>query len=312
MSIERLPSGLGSSFAARRSNARRHSSSESRYAPRRNAMRDRRRCACAVQGLPGDLAPGEHEPRADPRRLVPEPLERFREPQVGLAEVAEEVVEVTERLGDLGLFAPVVAGEGSEVKEDPFEVVGRDLGLPGGAGRLGGATVVLIRLRRHLAEEVVPPELRELEQGRVGMAAFEHLADLAVEDPKAAFGERPVDPRPVLLLDEREPLAPGPFDEDPTVDQPLDLLGERLLLHSHGAEEERELELGADGARVGDDPVLLGGERLEGAARTPFRGLPAGAWVRHDCSVSRRRELNTCRRTAAGHLASPGASARVI
>src|SRR5271170_3211941 len=58
------------------------------------------------------------------------------------------------------------------------------------------------------------------------------------------------------------------------MDQPLELFGQRLLPHSHRRDEEREIELRADRTRVGEDPMLFGGEVLETGALSAGRNVP--------------------------------------
>jgi len=100
----------------------------------------------------------------------------------------------------------------------------------------------------------MPAELGELGGGGVGMHPLHHLGDLPVEHAQPALRERPVDPSAKLLLLEPEPSAARPLTKDPVVDEPLELLDQRLLGEAHGGGQEVEVELRPDGARVGEDP----------------------------------------------------------
>ena len=92
----------------------------------------------------------------------------------------------------------------------------------------------------------------------------------------------------------------------------LDLLGEHLLVDPHGSEQETKIELRADGARVGEDTVLFGRERIERRACAVSRGTVPCRSVDHRSLVRRRSELNTCLGTDANRLSTADRPARVI
>jgi hypothetical protein len=158
----------------------------------------------------------------------------------------------------------------------------------------------------------MPSELGEHGKGRVGMRPLEHFPDLSVEDPKSALCQRPIDTGAELLLREREPLSPGPLAEDPDVNELLDFLGKGLLTDPHSPEQEREIELRTDGARVGEDPVLLGREGIERTGRALSGGMVPCRSVHHRLLVRRRSELSTCLGTDANQPSTADRPARVI
>src|SRR5208283_400425 len=107
---------------------------------------------------------------------------------------------------------------------------------------------------------------------------------------------------------EREPFSARPLREDPSMDEPLDLLREPFLVDPHGPEKEGEVELRADGARVGEDAVLFGRERLERRIRAAGRRTLSCRSVRHRLRDNRRTELNTCLGTPPDRRRSRGAT----
>jgi hypothetical protein len=216
-----------------------------------------------IEVLPCDLRTGEEHRAPDPRLVGSESLERVREEPVGTREVAHREVQLTEGRVDLRELPAVVVGERGEVDLHAFEVVRRGLGVVLGARRVRGAPVVRTRLLADLPEEEVAAQLRDQVERRVRVRPLHRFRDLAVEHAHSALGERPVDPRPERLLREREPVPAGALGQDPLVDQFLETLSQRLFLRPHRRDQEGEIELGPDRARVGEDAVLFGGQAVE-------------------------------------------------
>ena len=214
----------------------------------------------AVQVLASDLRACQSDASRQVRLACADPFERATVEQVGTGEVPDGEEEVAQALEHLDLLATMVAGQVLQLQEDPFVVVDRPLRFARRPGLLGRLLIVGEGFLTDLAQEVVSSELGRLMGEGPRAQALQGEGDLAVQDPKTALGQGAVDPGPELLLREPEPLAAAALSKDAAMHQALQLLGEFLLVRVHRPDQEREVELGTDGAGVRQDPVFLGGE----------------------------------------------------